>query len=670
MCFKSLNRLSRRGLTILEVMIATTLTMLILLALTASFKRLSDAVTIGRTRITLSDQLRGIVQLLNKDLEMRTIGGQTPQSFGSGNGYFKYLDGGMCDWSATVANSPSSIDLAQSGEEFKKEDLLKGGSRWGDVDDILMFTARARDGQLFRGKMPRALMMYANWNAVEKENELRIANGLPPLPNNSPLPTDADWAEDIAISSEFAEIVWFTVPLNLSDAGLYEPSTYNIVLNRGQIENFLPRRMALCRKVLLVRPDLDITPPPAQRVYNNSPNERLYYVQPTSPLAESSSTVAFETVNANAYQRCDLSVSTHTVLGPSGNVFLSYKTNSLSDLQDPQNRYAHGVYPISDGSSIIGATLPMMMLTNGIDAVALPTCQNALNAIQGGTNPSFTPSGGFIPPFFLRVAYRPVDPSNWRTWVPYSTLQEMITPDILAFDLKAFDASAPVIFHPGPDGQWGDARLDDNGDGTLNNAAEAGWFGTDDVTVDPSQPGFWQVLSLVASPFDVPIEVERGAYVDMGWAFRSMPGTSVPAARAPMLISEFSGMSSTGVSPFLIQGGAISLPNLAAHTIGTPNFIFQNAFDTFTTQYDSDGEQDLLGPEFGSTQRFRYSRHALNRFGYTVVSANPLANQDPDGVDVPPPYPSELRSIQATIRVQDRTAQAIQQISVIHSLVD
>jgi hypothetical protein len=53
-----------------------------------------------------------------------------------------------------------------------------------------------------------------------------------------------------------------------------------------------------------------------------------------------------------------------------------------------------------------------------------------------------------------------------------------------------------------------------------------------------------------------------------------------------------------------------------------------------------------------------------------VVSTNPLANQDPDGVDVPPPYPSELRSIQATIRVQDRTAQAIQQISIIHSLVD
>lgn len=106
---KSLNRLNRRGLTILEVMIATTLTMLILLALTASFKRLSDAVTMGRTRITLSDQLRGIVQLLNKDLEMRTVGGKTPESFGSGNGYFKYLDGGMCDWSATVANSPSSM---------------------------------------------------------------------------------------------------------------------------------------------------------------------------------------------------------------------------------------------------------------------------------------------------------------------------------------------------------------------------------------------------------------------------------------------------------------------------------------------------------------------------------------------------------------------------------
>jgi hypothetical protein len=667
--------LHRHALTLIEVMIATTLTLLILLALTASFKKISDAVSVGRTRVALSDELRGMLQLLNSDLSMRTVGGLTPENFGSGRGYFKYLDGGMSDWTATVINAPSTADLQLASSEFKKQDLLKGGSRWGDIDDILMFTAKARDGQLFRGKIPRALMMFANWNAFERENDAREARGEARLPNNSPLPTDADWAEDIAISSEFAEICWFSIPLNLNDAGLYEPSTHTILAGRGQVDNFLPRRMALCRKVLLVRPDLDITPPPTFRNVLPNDQERLYFVQPPNLVSGTFSPSGVEVVNANAYRRCDLSVTVKTIIGSSGSDMLCYRTNSLGDLQDPQNRYAHGSYGITNSQSdLIGATLPLMMLTSTIGTSsgspdgALATCQSALRLIDPSLTPTNVPNGGFMPPFFLRSAYRRVDPTNWRTWVPYSTLQEMVTPELLAFDLKAFDPSAPVLLHPGPDSQWGNALLDDNTNNTTDEVAEAGWFGTDDVSVDPSQPGFWWLLAQSNAPFDVPVEIERGAYVDMGWAFRRFRDP-LPA-RNSFLISEFSGLSSTGVSPFLIHGGAISLPGLQSHSIGSPTFVFQNAFDTYTTQYDSDGEQDLRGPVFGTNSRFRFSRKALGKYGRLVVSNNPLENIDPLGVDVPPAYPSELRSIQATIRIQDRTAQALQQISVIHSLVD
>ena len=660
--------LRRRALTLLEVMIATTLTLLILLALTASFKKISDAVSVGRTRVALSDELRGILQLLNSDLSMRTVGGQTPENFEAGRGYFKYLDGGMSDWSATVANRPSDLDLEQASPDFKKQDLLKGGSRWGDIDDVLMFTAQAKDGELFRGKIPRALMMFANWNAFERENDKREARGEQRLPNNSPLPTEADWAEDIAISSEFAEIVWFSIPLNLNDSGLYEPSTHTILSSRGQVDNFLPRRMALCRKILLVRPDLDITPPTGFRNVLSTDLERLYFVQPPNLPNATFSAAAVEVVNANAYRRCDLSVTVKTIIGSSGNDMLCYRTNSLGDLQDPQNRFAHGSYGITNNNGdLIGATLPLMMLTSGINEVSLSTCRTAINAISPGFNPTFVPNGGFLPPFFMRTTYRRVDPTNWRTWVPVSTLQEMVTPDLLAFDLKAFDPSAPVLLHPGPDSGWGTAFADDNANNTTDEAAEAGWFGTDDVSVDPSQPGFWWLLSQSNVPFDSPIEIERGAYVDMGWAFRRYRDP-LPA-RNSLLVSEFSGLSSTGVSPFLIHGGGIALPSLANHSIGSPTFVFQNAFDTYTTQYDSDGEQDLMGPEFGTGNRFRFSRKALGKYGRLIPSAPPF-DQDPLEVDVPPSYPSELRSIQATIRIQDRTAQALQQISVIHSLVD
>jgi hypothetical protein len=38
----------------------------------------------------------------------------------------------------------------------------------------------------------------------------------------------------------------------------------------------------------------------------------------------------------------------------------------------------------------------------------------------------------------------------------------------------------PRMWHPGPDGRWGNANQDDNNDGVIDNYAEAGWPGSDD----------------------------------------------------------------------------------------------------------------------------------------------------------------------------------------------
>ena len=80
----------RMGLTLIEVLIATTLTLLMMLALAQGFKTLSDTVSAGRSRLTLSDQLRGISSLIRNDLEGLTVDSSNPQSSISGNGYFKY----------------------------------------------------------------------------------------------------------------------------------------------------------------------------------------------------------------------------------------------------------------------------------------------------------------------------------------------------------------------------------------------------------------------------------------------------------------------------------------------------------------------------------------------------------------------------------------------------
>ena len=135
---------SKSGLTLIEVLIATTLTLLMMLALAQGFKSLSETVSAGRSRLTLSDQLRGISSLLRSDLTGLTVDSSNPQSTLSANGYFKYYDGPISDFSATLFNFLTTGTV---------EERLSA-NRWGDIDDIVMFTSKADDGEWFRGKVP------------------------------------------------------------------------------------------------------------------------------------------------------------------------------------------------------------------------------------------------------------------------------------------------------------------------------------------------------------------------------------------------------------------------------------------------------------------------------------------------------------------------------------
>ncbi|MFN5919392.1 MAG: type II secretion system protein J, partial [Planctomycetota bacterium] len=57
-------RIAPRGMTLIEVLIATALTMLIMLALAQGFKTTSQSISAGRARLTGSDQLRSISNLI------------------------------------------------------------------------------------------------------------------------------------------------------------------------------------------------------------------------------------------------------------------------------------------------------------------------------------------------------------------------------------------------------------------------------------------------------------------------------------------------------------------------------------------------------------------------------------------------------------------------------
>jgi len=62
-------------------MIATTLTLLLMLALAQGFKTLSETVSEGRTKLALSDELRNLTAVLREDLDRCTVTREIPQTY-------------------------------------------------------------------------------------------------------------------------------------------------------------------------------------------------------------------------------------------------------------------------------------------------------------------------------------------------------------------------------------------------------------------------------------------------------------------------------------------------------------------------------------------------------------------------------------------------------------
>jgi len=61
------------GFTLVEVLIATALSLLMMMALAEGFKRMSDSMTDGRANLALSDRLRSVTGTLRNDLERLTL---------------------------------------------------------------------------------------------------------------------------------------------------------------------------------------------------------------------------------------------------------------------------------------------------------------------------------------------------------------------------------------------------------------------------------------------------------------------------------------------------------------------------------------------------------------------------------------------------------------------
>lgn len=198
----------RYGMTLIELMVAMTISLIMIYAMLRFFGDLMSSVADGRAAIEMSGQLRGAAHRLQSDLRGVTAPMRPWISPEAGVGYFEYIE--------NVGHDSNPFGTTGAGPVVDLNDpviynLVTHGGTFGDFDDVLAFTTRSH-GKPFIGQ----------------------------------LDIDGDGASPpVTIESHYAEVFWWA-SRQLNELDMAEPE----VLRPGQV--------SLRRRALLIRPDIQI----------------------------------------------------------------------------------------------------------------------------------------------------------------------------------------------------------------------------------------------------------------------------------------------------------------------------------------------------------------------------------------------------------------------------
>ncbi len=217
----------RAGLTLVEILIAMTMTLIVLGVMIAVFSRSSQEMARGRALMEMHNDLRVCSDLLRDDLERVTVDLRPWALESAPNGYFEYVEGPRRD-ASEIGIDPTRINNLNNVR--------------GDFDDILAMTVRS-DGIPFRGRRI-------------------IPLGFPGAGSTE------------TVESNIAEIIWFT---NWDDRD-----------NNSSVG--VEERVTVYRRVLLIRPDLALAsaPTPEQFFLMNDISASFYGVAAGDPPQQNS----------------------------------------------------------------------------------------------------------------------------------------------------------------------------------------------------------------------------------------------------------------------------------------------------------------------------------------------------------------------------------------------
>lgn len=622
----------RSAFTLLEVLIALTITLILMGLVMEMFARVSAGINNSRANMDLNDQLRHAKNRLILDLRGVTAPTVPPLDPNMHLGYFEYVEG------PRVANSqyaPNSVG-GDIGEQLGGNWFTGRGSATnitvnsviGDNDDILMFTTCSYDDK-FVGRGG-------------------VKNGVP-----------------LALKSRHAEVAWFLRRRTQAEV----PSIRNVNGN----SDLRPEVYTLHRRQYIVLPN---GPP-----YLKYVPSLLRWTTDWGDMEHSNMDFSLRPLGGN-YDHT--SFPRNLATGKNA-IDPMPQRNSLGDLTRRENRSLHQpflwpyqmvyVAPQFNGgvnnhgtfnpaSSMLGSD-PLAAATDPLRAYAfnVPINANSLPTLAEQSHGSFplphlekilsSGTGNYG----LKNVFTPTPPPGFvgGQALPQGSRvgADIILTNVIGFDVKAWDPGAPVFRAESSSANPNNAGVLVPGDGGYVRAIDL--FNASSTNADRQPVAFGAFADLNY----MGIEAAASTAVSKYRAYQE-PVSGSAALQRMEAGSPFNGRCRVPRAQFAHPGSG-PLSGLPTHGLARPA-----VWDTWSTHYEYDGvDNDFDGVIDEFSNGVDDNLNGLVDEPESTVSGNFSIGEQ----EAPPPYRSPLRGIKVTIRVMEPDSKEVREVTVVHEFV-
>ncbi len=187
---------TRKGYTLLEIMISVTLMLMLMYGVAAIFSRVGGIMNETQSTMEMSNALRNTRLRLESDLKAVSVPLVPPRNSNSNEGYFCYIEGLGLPYTqlngydqlqnCVVTDTTDTANFSRFAPVYKWQkgsllntvagftepvipwdnDINKYDTSISDGDDILMFTAKAPINQMFRGRFGNEIIQSENAEIV------------------------------------------------------------------------------------------------------------------------------------------------------------------------------------------------------------------------------------------------------------------------------------------------------------------------------------------------------------------------------------------------------------------------------------------------------------------------------------------------------------------------